>query len=132
MLSGHKHDQMIYSTQGTGAAFLTLNPWRDYTQSPLNRHRVNDPYINEIADKVFYWEYYEDPDAKNQLYKEVAQYILKGMYSLPLPVPYSYTVWQPWVFGYSGERGSRGTSVEHWTKYPWVDADMKESMAGRR
>jgi len=69
-----------------------------------------------------------DYPAADKAFKDVIPYILEQAFLIPMPAPWGWRVWQPWMRDYHGEGGG----YKFWLKYTWVDQDLKESMTGRR
>jgi hypothetical protein len=66
------------------------------------------------------------------LFRKVVPYIAEQAYVIPRPTPYSYTIWQPWIKNYHGEKTSGILTLDMWPQHVWVDQDLKEQMTGRR
>jgi peptide/nickel transport system substrate-binding protein len=45
-----------------------------------------------------------------------------------MPSPYGYTMWWPWLRGYHGESVEGYDNQNTYTRYIWVDEDLKTSM----
>lgn len=65
------------------------------------------------------------------LYRQYVPYIREKAWVIPMPSPYSYTIWQPWVKNHYGEQGNFNF-FPLWFPYVWIDQDLKEQMTGRR
>lgn len=63
-----------------------------------------------------------------QMYKEFLPYLLEQAYVIPLPLPYIYTLWWPWVENYHGETSISFSGGNSWVKYVWIDQALKKSM----
>jgi len=75
---------------------------------------------------------YFDTPTRNQLMKEVALYIQSQSWVIQPPLPYEYTLWEPWIRGYHGETAPGQYNMYLWPKYVWLDQDLKEEMTGAR
>lgn len=62
----------------------------------------------------------------DRLYRDTLPYILEQAYYIPAPTPKNYTLWWPWLKNYYGE------SPISFSKYCWIDQDLKEEITGRR
>ncbi len=51
---------------------------------------------------------------------------------IPVPNPYSYQFWQPWVKNYRGEGSVDYSMGNVWATWVWLDQYLKESTTGRR
>jgi len=92
---------------------------------------VDDPRLNEALDRIA--KAWPDTREQNRMLKEITPYIIEQCYYVTVPAPYQYTCWQPWVRDYNGERysGYMGC-IGQFSKYLWLDLDLKEKMTGRR
>ena len=73
----------------------------------------------------------EDETERKKLYKELGIFVLEEAIYVLLPAPYTYTYWQPWVKGYSGQYGMMYCDMNMY-KYWWLDLDQKEKITGGR
>jgi len=68
-------------------------------------------------------------DAKRaEIYKQFIPYYLEQCWSIEIPTPYYFTLWQPWVGGYHGEISVGYSDVHNYITYIWVDQDVKKAM----
>ncbi|MBI4283635.1 MAG: ABC transporter substrate-binding protein [Chloroflexi bacterium] len=92
----------------------------------------SDPVVEKTYQEILKNVIVNTPESA-RVYRELVPYLLEQMFVIGVPVPYSYTIWQPWVKGYEGEIWHVSlTSNKIWAKYMWIDQDMKETMTGRR
>jgi len=97
-----------------------------------NTSLINDPYIEDVFhSKLEQYGYLEWDKLSQTLKGEVVPYILEKCWYIDLPTPYSYTFWQPWLKGYHGEREVGFRSQHLWTKFVWLDQELKKEMTGR-
>ena len=74
-----------------------------------------------------------DADKKAEVYRDIHPYMLEEAHYLVLPGPADYTLWQPWIKNYHGER-----YVGTWAKlfnFPgwiWLDQDLMEEVTRGR
>ena len=95
-----------------------------------NMPMVNDPVVQQLHEDCL--KLYLDEPGRRALLKEKIPYILEQAWWALLPMPETYTVWQPWIEGYSGERDVGYFNIGNWVNYVWLDRDLKEEMTGRR
>ena len=94
----------------------------------LNPGRVNDPYVNEMADKARAAGVTNLTEAMG-ITRELTKYLLDQAYAIQAPHYPLYNMWWPWVKNYSGEVSvgyMRGET--NWVQYIWVDQELKKSM----
>ncbi len=112
--------------------FITGSPY-SYLQpgNMTNYSEVNDPYLNErmiVIDTAF-----PDERKQDQLFKEWTPYVVAQQFHIQLPAYYQYNFWWPWVKSYNGEyEVGYGDTFRDFSRYIWLDQDMKERMTGRR
>jgi len=128
MGSKRTYTQMLFGGTHPVLCFRFLNLYPD---QEWNYSMVDDPLINEAYHAI--QDVYFDEAKRRQLMKDITPHILEQCYLIPLPAHKQYHFWQPWVQGYHGELlcGYMG-SFEDFTKYIWIDQDLKEEMTGRR
>lgn len=61
----------------------------------------------------------------DELFRNLVPYLMEQAYVIPRPVPYSATVWQPWIKNYHGEKTSGILTLDLWPQYVWVDQELK-------
>ena len=86
----------------------------------------DDPVVNEAKAE---WDpiTLTDPTRGRQIHKELMKYVLDQAWVIPGVNPPQYHFWGPWVKNYHGEYGM-GRSILAYTKYVWIDTDLKKSM----
>jgi hypothetical protein len=65
--------------------------------------------------------------ARSIFREKISKYVLDQAYAIPNIQGVTYTLWWPWIKGYSGER-SIGYDNTIWQQYVWIDKAMKKSM----
>lgn len=105
--------------------------WHRYgTGNKWNYGCVSDPVIDAIYEDLdaLYW----DSNARYARLGDLGEYMPAQAYDIPLPCPYLFTAWQPWVKGYSGE--FELSYCDHWNfaSYLWIDQDLKYELMGRK
>ena len=98
---------------------------------PQNFGNFSDPLIEEAraeADSAGL-----DLYAQTRPMKRVFAHILDMTYKITLTSPYVYVVWHPWLKGYDGSVFClQLNTYKNWTKYAWVDQDIKYEMTGQK
>jgi peptide/nickel transport system substrate-binding protein len=103
------------------------------TQIPTYNHsRGVDEYIDRyVNEKITPNNTFKDKELRANL-KALVPYLLDLVWVVELPSPMEYTIWQPWVKGYSGEysvgRGNHGDSA----LWIWIDKEMKIKVTGQQ
>jgi ABC-type transport system substrate-binding protein len=100
------------------------------SDAPWNRNRVNDAYIDETIEKALKMF---DVKERRALYRELDYHYLRNCYMGIAPVNgYSYTVWQPWLKSYTGQRCLVFLGNDTVMARVWLDQDMREEKTGSR
>ncbi|MBI4283265.1 MAG: hypothetical protein HY663_02205, partial [Chloroflexi bacterium] len=113
----------IITNMGSVRPF-TLSYWR--MGAVNNYSMINDSYLNGKIAEIDA-AYFNEP-LRRQLMKDIAPYILDQAWVLPLPEPYVYTFWQPWVKGYHGEFSVGRLNYYGFSRYIGLDLGQKAAM----
>ncbi len=121
------YDDMLFAFySGIGTYFKSIN----YTGPGMyNGSYVDDPVLNRARDQML--AAYPDEAAVDKIHRELLPYILEQAYVLALPASYNYRFWWPWVKNYSGEASVGYYNVLNYTKYIWIDQELKKSMQSK-
>jgi ABC-type oligopeptide transport system substrate-binding subunit len=96
-----KHDQMSYgASTGVTWPLNLINVFRHSKKSTANYTGNNDPALDAMTENV---ALAPTEDEASKLMRDMETYLLKqhwDIYMFPLK---SYTLWQPYLKGYSGE-----------------------------
>jgi len=123
-----QHKQANYADSLWTSSPFKCQTWE--TDKARNLSIIADPWLDEKAQEI--QANFLNAEKRNAVIKEVTPYLLKNAFYLTPPVAYSFTFWQPWLHGYSGEYCTGYTSFEMWVRFAWLDLDMKEAATGRR
>jgi len=125
ILRGRTHDEAVY-TQCKGLSW----PFRMIDVIPGNADNVafvDDPKINEVYQQVCA-TVGKDDKALASLLKGIIPYQVSLCYGVILPAGEKYMIWQPWVKGYHGEFILGYATRSLYSKYLWIDKDLKKSL----
>ncbi|MBI4283201.1 MAG: ABC transporter substrate-binding protein [Chloroflexi bacterium] len=95
-----------------------------------NYAMVYTPIVEETFAKV--QAAYLDPVERARIVREATPEIASLAPLQILPLPYDYTMWQPWLKAYNGESTVDYLGGQGWTAYIWIDQALKEQLTGRR
>jgi len=95
-----------------------------------NMSMIDDPHIDEWTNAVS--EAYLDDTLRRQIIKDDVLWKLEQVILFPVPDPYTYIVWQPWVRDYHGESRVGYLGDKDYSEYIWIDQDLKQAMTGKR
>ena len=71
-------------------------------------------------------------DAKwSKAVKDISSFVIESSFGIWMPVPYRYSLWQPWLKNYYGATQLGAFLPYHHTYYNWIDTDLKKSIAGQ-
>ncbi len=96
----------------------------------FNTSLIDDPRINDLTTLLF--EKFFEPAEQVRLLREQIPYILSQAWYIQLPLPYTYTFWQPWLKNFHGEFSVGRTAHENWTRWVWIDQELKRAMTGSK
>ncbi len=122
------YDEMLCgSNSGIGTYFKAIN----YTGTSMyNGSYVNDPVLNKARDDMM--AAYPDEATVDKIHREILPYVMEQAYVIPLPGPYYYRFWWPWVKNYSGEASLGYYNTFNFAKYVWIDQELKQSILGSK
>jgi len=95
-----------------------------------NQSMVDDPLAWEAKDKMLRIAL-TDPDAADAIHKEFMKYVLDQAWAIPAVTPPQYHFWYPWLKNYHGEMSIGYSNNYNYTKYAWIDKDLRKEMIGR-
>jgi peptide/nickel transport system substrate-binding protein len=121
VMASRSHEQMIYSL------LLLSNPaGMNWVRSEAadNRAMYENPRTRDTYNRVSAMIGKDEAGITREI-RDISKFILSEVIGIMLPQTYNYTMWWPWVKGYSGEGFDDGGYA---TKYLWVDYALKKSM----
>ena len=119
------HEEMEFQSCGpAGNAFIGA---AISTGTMSNGSYIDDPIVNEALAKIGPLSVSNTAEAA-RLYKELMAYVLEQAWALPSPATPSYHCWWPWVKNYHGEFSVGRENYPNFTKFVWIDEDMRQSM----
>ncbi len=63
-----------------------------------------------------------------RIHKELCGYIYEDAWAISTPAQTSHTLWWPWLKNYHGETAVGILNGFMWSKYVWIDQDLKKAM----
>lgn len=121
-----QHEEMIY--YGLSNNKVKINTFEK--QMTRNLSMADDETYQRLFDESLLTMM--DPDKFNPIVKEMVQYIIGQVWYVPLPAPYTYYAWWPWVKSYGGESSVGYFRSGDYTKYVWIDQELREEITGRK
>ncbi len=94
----------------------------DGVPSAINPNAVNSPELNALIDALD--EEFDTAERWN-IVTDIQLLIISQAWDIPLPVELTYTFWQPWVRGYSGEAEVAYSGPTDVPAYIWLDEDYR-------
>ena len=67
-----------------------------------------------------------------KIHRELMKYVLDQAWAVPYPKASGYRLWWPWVKNYHNEFSVGYWDEGNWSKWTWIDQDLKEKMTGKR
>ena len=133
VLNGHKHDQLAQRPVSPfGHAFEPIRQLqRLKTGIPSNYLMVSDPVFDSFQPKAIAAT---GDDELRKILRDANERVARQHFSISLLQPLQYSLYQPWLKGYSGQFGSvcsAAGSPQLLFFYParfWIDHDLKKAM----
>jgi peptide/nickel transport system substrate-binding protein len=127
IIARRAYDDMLFGYySGAGTCFKAIN----YTGTGMyNGSYIDDPVLNKAREEML--AAYPDEVKADQLHRELMPYLLEQAYVIALPAGKQYRFWWPWVRNYSGEYSVGYYNLYNYSKYIWLDQELKESMVGK-
>jgi len=88
---------------------------------------IDDPYYEKVQNVVAE-DMVRNPDNYFKTMKEAGVHELQSAWGIFMPVPYQYNLWWPWTQNYYGINWTGWAGVWQWTKYLWLDQNLKKTM----
>ncbi len=127
-----QHEQMAWDYFAWG--FSPMRPFTlFYSTNVRDNQNIDDPTYDEMYEKEVWTS--DEPIISSAEYeqrlmnkvKALNQYIVSQYWIVPGPQSFTYSFWQPWIMGYSGEIGRCQLS---WSRV-WIDEDVKMEIVGQ-
>ena len=129
----HKHDQLAHRTAGPMGH--TSSPFHDLTRFRKGSHgnwaMVDDPVFNNFLPKAMETTTADD---MKKLMRDANEYIARQHFTVTLLHPKAYSLYQPWLKGFSAQFGSAWAHaggpamLSFYLGRFWIDQDLKKSM----
>jgi len=74
----------------------------------------------------------EGQGSADKIHRELMKYVLDQAWAVPYPKAPGYRLWWPWVKNYHNEFSVGYWDEGNWSKWTWIDQDLKEKMTGKR
>lgn len=127
-----KHDQMSWEWFAWMSS--PMRPFMLYHSINMyNTQMINDPVYDEMYEKALWTP--DEPvispaEYENRLMENVKalnMHVMSNYWFVSAPPSITYTFWQPWLKGYSGEGGRTTLS---WSRV-WIDQAVKSEILGQ-
>ena len=115
-------DDMILNWTTVGDSFFGNYSFRGMTNPTIPGQVWYDKVIEEAFNQTQKYVFVDFAKA-DEIYRKLVPHVMEQAISLPIPAPYAYRVWHPWLKNYHGEIFLRLSD-----KYVWIDQDLKKSM----
>ncbi len=116
-------DAILVDYQGYSAPFKFLG----YIENFSNMNKYVDPVMQNYHDSM-HQVLYKNTSEMNRILKESGSYILDQAFAAWMPAMDVYTIWQPWLQNYNGEVWGGVATPEEWSRYSWLDENLKKSL----
>ncbi|MBI3040970.1 MAG: hypothetical protein HYY80_04910, partial [Chloroflexi bacterium] len=120
---GANHGRVFSSTlrPGGGNNYSIVNdPWQEIIEERMNRDYF------DLGSKL--WGHLYEPMGEGV--PGFVPYQLEQAWYINLPQPYTYSLWWPWLKGFTGTATATAQHINNlfWTRYAWIDPELKKAM----
>jgi ABC-type transport system substrate-binding protein len=137
VMNGHKHDQLAHrAIAPLGHSYDPIRQLsRLHTGYSSNYLMVSDPVFDAFQPKAVAAA---SESQRMQILREANEYVARQHFAISLLFPSTYSLYQPWLKGYSGQFGSvcsGAGSPQLLFFYParfWIDRKLKQSLGHGR
>jgi peptide/nickel transport system substrate-binding protein len=84
-----------------------------------------DPIIEQAYNDQCKYVMVNYPEA-DRVTKEAYKYCIEQVFNIPMPAPWAYRIWQPWLKNYYGEYDPK-----FWLRWAWIDQDLKAEILNK-
>ena len=129
--TAQKHDQMVYRSGGSlGSGHEPLRQLTRFrTGSSGTPHlMVSDPVMDSFYPKAIAAT---GEDEVKKIFRDANEYVARQHFAISLLQPMKYSLYQPWLKGYSGQFGAISWSPQSFSFYAarfWIDGKLKKAM----
>jgi peptide/nickel transport system substrate-binding protein len=127
--AGRTYDSMMFGSQGPIGALYRLEYMSGAGQT--NGSYVSDSSADAVRSKM-QLNALTNPAEADKTHKEYMKYVLAQAWTIPYTYGYSYHMWWPWVKNFHGEMSVGYDNSFVFTKWIWLDQDLREKTIGRR
>ena len=121
--------EMSLQTQGPVGMLYRAEYYDGETM--VNGSHVSEPRAAEVR-KQMQLTALTNTAESDRVHKEFMKYVLDQAWAIPYTNAPGYHFWWPWVRNFNGEMSVGYDNSFVFTKWVWVDKDMKSSMTGRK
>ena len=129
--TAQKHDQMACRSGGSlGSGHEPLRQLTRFTtgSSGTPQLMVSDPVMDSFYPKAIAAA---SENGVKKIFRDANEYVARQHFAISLLQPMKYSLYQPWLKGYSGQFGSISRSPQSFSFYAsrfWIDGKLKKSM----
>jgi peptide/nickel transport system substrate-binding protein len=120
------YDDMMYGGSGSHGIYIRGINWDGGTQ--FNGSYINDPTAHKAAVDMATAMASGDQAKADQVYTTFEKYAIDQSWMVPFPQYYNYTMWWSWLKNYRGELNVGFDNGATWSRFVWLDQDLKKSM----
>ncbi len=125
LIMSRQYEGMIQgATSPMGGLYKCVDLWG---VTFANCSYIDDPYVMKVRDQM-QEVWMTDQSEADRLHKEFMKYVLDQAWAIPKPLPPLYHMWWPWIKNYHGEYSIGYDNAYNFTKWVWLDQDLKKSM----
>jgi peptide/nickel transport system substrate-binding protein len=121
------YDELFFTTGSSSGTFRTMisvaGSGGGYNLSYVNDDRM----VNGITDMLTAFNSGNDAECA-KIHKQLTEIIYEECWVICSPAQNGTTFWWPWLQNYTGETSLGILNTNIWTKYVWIDQNLKKSI----
>jgi hypothetical protein len=121
---GRTHKEMIMAITKSSVPYFFLTERKEQMDCKC---MVDIPGAVEVYEAISRAMGRDDEEVI-RIVRDIAPSLLASAWGVWLPVPYTYTMWWPWLHNYYGVQDLGYCNQFAHRTYLWMDEDMKKSM----
>ncbi len=125
MKRGRTFPEMLYNPNATS--------WMPHYMFEMRPETADCPSFWDSPETRAVYKIIQDnlgiDDAKwSQAVKGITSFVIESSFGIWMPIPYRYSLWQPWLKNYYGATQLGAYLPYHHVYYNWIDTDLKAAM----
>ena len=125
--NARNYDELFYGGMASPGTFRSMVSTQGFGGG-YNLSYIEDPRLAEGKIKMMDMFASGDDVGLAKLHRQLSGYIYEDAWAVSTPAQTSTSFWWPWMKNYHGETAVGILNTWGWTKWVWLDSDLKKSM----